>query len=88
MDGLRGRVRVTHPFHPRFGEELEVLDFRGSFGREWLECRDGEGRLVCVRLSWTDACGEDPFRVVSAGRAFVRPEDLLELSELLEELWS
>jgi hypothetical protein len=83
---LRQRVRVTHPFHPRFGEELELLDYRGSFGRERVEGRDGQGRLVNLPLEWTDAYGEDPFVRVSAGRSFLRPEDLLRLADLLAEL--
>ena len=88
VDELKRRVRITHPFHPRFGEELDLLDYRGSFGGERVECIDGHGDLVSVPLSWTDAYAEDPFVVVSAGRAFLRPEDLLRLADLIEELRS
>ena len=86
MDELRERVKVTHPFHPRFGEELKLLDYRRSFGGQRVECRDRQGRLVSLPLDWTDAYGEDPFVSVSAGRSFLRPEDLLRLADLLAEL--
>jgi hypothetical protein len=88
VDELKRCVRVTHPFHPRFGEELELLDYRGSFGHERVDCTDAQGRLVSVPLGWTDACGVDPFVSVSAGRAFLRTEDLLGLVDLLGGLRS
>jgi hypothetical protein len=85
---LKRRVRITHPFHPRFGEEFELLDYRGSFGHERVECVDGQDRLITVPLGWTDACGVDPFVAISAGRSFLRAEDLLWLVDLLEGLRS
>ncbi len=84
MAELKRRVRITHPFHPRCGEEFELLDYRGSFGHERVECTDGQGLLITLPLAWTDAYGADPFMAVSAGRAFLRAEDLLRLADLLE----
>jgi hypothetical protein len=84
VDQLRQRVTVTHPFHPRLGEELELLGYRRSFGNECLDCQDKEGRLTTVPLAWTDAAVvHDPFLVVSAGRSYFRAEDLLQLAELI-----
>jgi hypothetical protein len=88
VDELKRRVRITHPFHPRFGEELEFLECRGSFGGERVEGRDGKGDIVTVPLFWTDAYPEDPFVALSAGRSFLRPRDLLMLSDLIRELAS
>jgi hypothetical protein len=87
VDHLKQRVTVTHPFHPRLGEEIELLGYRRSFGNECLDCRDREGRLTTVPLAWTDAAGiDDPFVVASAGRSYFRVEDLLQLSKLIREL--
>ncbi len=85
MNELKRRVRIIHPFHPRFGEEFELLDYRGSFGGERVEGRDGNGEIINVPLFWTDAYTGDPFVVLSAGRSFLRPEDLLALSDLVRE---
>lgn len=88
MAELKRRVRITHPFHPLFGEEFELLDYRGSFGQERVECMDARDRLITVPLVWTDACGVDPFVAISAGRSFLRAEDLLRLADMLEGLRS
>ncbi len=47
---------------------------------------DAAGKLFTAPLAWTDAGEEDPFRVLSSGRAYGRVEDLLRLARLLEEL--
>jgi hypothetical protein len=39
-----------------------------------------------VPLDWTDIAPQDPFVVVSAGRALFRVEDLLGLARLLGEI--
>ena len=86
VDQLKRRVKVTHPFHPRFGEELELVQYKRSWGRERVDCLDAEGCLVSVPLSCTDAFDADPFVVISAGRSFFRSEDLLRLVDLLKGL--
>jgi len=77
------RFRVTHPFHPLRGREFDTLDERWSWGKRWLYCCEDDGRLFCVPASWTDQAEQDPFVVISAGRAMARVEDLLRLAELL-----
>jgi hypothetical protein len=89
VDRLKRRVTITHPFHPRSGEEFELLGYRRSFGNECLDCQDSEGRLTSVPLAWTEAAGiGDPFVVASAGRSYFRAEDLLQLAELIRRLSS
>ena len=78
-----GRFRITHPFHPLRGQELVTVDERWSWGKRWLYCSDDSGRLFCVPAQWTDAGDQDPFVLVSAGRACGRVEDLLRLVDLL-----
>ena len=89
MSLLKSSFRIIHPFHPRRGEELELLTYRRGFGYEVVECRDSSGALISVPLTFTDAVlEEDPFLSVSAGRALFRAEDLLRLAELLAGLGS
>ena len=83
MHGVRNRFRVTHPFHPLLGREFDTLDERWSWGKRWLYCSEGDGRLFCLPASWTDQAEQDPFVVISAGRAKARVEELLRLTELL-----
>ena len=80
---MRKRFRFTHPFHPLFGREFEVVDFRQSWGEDWLYFYDDEERLISVRVRWIDAGEVDPFVVVAAGRSRLRVGDLLRLVELV-----
>jgi hypothetical protein len=86
---LPGSFRITHPFHPRRGEEIELLAYRRGFNYERVEGRDAGGALVSVPLGFTNAgLEEDPFLALSGGRALFRAGDLLRLAELLSELGS
>ncbi len=87
MDRLQRRFRVTHPFHPRTGETFVLVGCRRSWGHDSrVEGLDSGGKLFTVPLAWTDAAAEDPFLVLSDGRAYGRVDELLRLAELLNEL--
>jgi hypothetical protein len=78
--------RVTHPFHPLFGQEFELLDIRSVWG-EWRVYYGGEdGSLRRLPLSWTDAGAEDPFLAFSDGRSLFRVDDLVRLTGLVDQL--
>jgi hypothetical protein len=47
---------------------------------------DGAGRLCSVPVSFTSLAKSDPFVVVSAGRAYLRIDDLRQLTKLLADL--
>jgi len=84
---LRKRFRVTHPFHPRRGEEFELIRYHRSWGQdESVEGRGTAGERINLPLSWTDAGAEDPFLAVAKGRSYFRVDDLVRLSTLLEQL--
>ena len=87
MDELKQRVRITHPFHPLYGQQFDLLAYRRSWGNvEAVDLQDDHGGVLAIPLAWTDACESDAFVVIAAGRSFFRVEDLVRLVELVEEL--
>jgi hypothetical protein len=86
---LKTRITITHPFHPRSGEQFELAQYRRSWGRECVECLDGDGRVITIPLAWTDAADQaDPFVALAAGRSYFRVEDLARLAEMIGSLKS
>jgi hypothetical protein len=79
-------VRVTHPFHPLFGRELEFVKRRRNWRADRVYVFDLEGLLVSLPVEWTDVAGEDPFVVVAAGRSPFHTAGLLELAELVARM--
>ena len=77
------KVRVTHPFHPLSGEEFERVSERSSRHgyRVWYESADGS--VASIPRAWTDLAALEPFVALAEGKAHFRPEDLVELVELL-----
>lgn len=78
------RVRVTHPFHPLGGQELEFVKRRNNWRADRVYVRDGAGELVSLPVEWTDVMAADLFVVIAGGRAPFHLDALLELSELVE----
>jgi hypothetical protein len=86
---LKTRITITHPFHPRSGVQFELAQYRASWGRECVECIDGDGRVITIPLTWTDAAAHaDPFVELAAGRSYFRVEDLVRLTEMIQGLKS
>ena len=80
------QVRVTHPFHPWAGRELEFVKRRHNWRADRVYVRDDAGVLASLPAEWTDAVPEDPFVVVASGRAPFHLEGLLALAELVASL--
>jgi hypothetical protein len=78
--------RITHPFHPLTGQDLELITRRSIFGRDRIYYYDAERRLRCVPIAWTSLAPPDSFVEASAGRALFRPADLLGLVQEIEGL--
>ena len=78
---------MTHPHHPLSGREFDLVErrVRGKGGDRAYFYGD-HGHLGSIPVDWTDIAAEDPFVVLSAGRALFRVEDLLRLSALIESL--
>ena len=77
---------MTHPFHPRFGEELEYFEYRRGWGGQRVYFYDESGGLTSMPAGWTSVVAPDPLRVLGEGRALFRVDDLTHLVELLERL--
>jgi hypothetical protein len=69
------RLRVTHPYHPLFQQEFELVSYCRNWGegRAWFQ--DKLGRLQSFPTSWTDAGAVDPFVALAAGRSLFRVAD-------------
>ncbi|MBN1460896.1 MAG: hypothetical protein JXA57_15290 [Armatimonadetes bacterium] len=86
---MRCRFRITHPFHPLFPSEYDILEFRRDWGHDLVAFYDEKGNTITIPIRWTDLDNEyDPFVVISQGRSYFRMEDLLRLTELVEGIRS
>jgi len=78
--------RVTHPFHPLFGQSLELAAQGREWGEERVYYRDQSGRMRFLPAPWTSVAVPDPFVLIAAQRAHFRLEDLIRLQERVKEL--
>ena len=81
-------VQVTHPFHPLFGRDLDVVVRRHNWGEDRVYYRDGRGHLTSLPVGWTSVVPEDAFVAVAAGRSQFRVQDLVDLAALVVRLRS
>ena len=79
-------VRITHPFHPLFGQEIDCVERRTQWGDDLIFYRDCLGYVTALPTRWTSVETEDPFLVVSAGRSRFRVTDLIDLARLIIEI--
>ena len=75
---------MTHPFHPRCGEEIEYFEYRRDWSGQRVYFHDERGCLTSMPAEWTSAVPPDVFRILGAGRALFRVDDLMRLVELLD----
>ena len=81
-------MRVTHPFHPLFGRELEFVKRRKNWRADRVYVFDESGHLESLPAEWTDVAPVDAFVAAAAGRSAFRTSDLLELADRLDQLRS
>ena len=84
-DAEHRRFQITHRFHPLFGREYDLIDYRHSWGEDRVVYVDEQGDTRILPASWTSAAADDPFTVVSAERSYWRVADLLELAAVVRE---
>ena len=76
-------MRITHPFHPQFGQDIDFVERRHRFGEERVLYRDRHGHLASLPARWTSVEAEDPWVVAGGGRSWFRVADLIELTTLV-----
>jgi hypothetical protein len=53
---VTGPVRITHPFHPRFGQEIDFVFHRHNWGENRVYFREESGHLASLPARWTNVC--------------------------------
>lgn len=84
VNQLKRHFTVTHPFHPLYQRQFELLSYRKSWGREFIDFQYDNGKTGAIPLTWTDADQVDPFLTISQGRSVFRVPELLQLVELID----
>jgi hypothetical protein len=80
------QFRVTHPFHPLFGQVFALVEYRNNWGEDRVYFHDAQGGLQSIFASCTDVPGGDPFVEIAAGRSYFHYRNLIQLADLLERL--
>jgi len=81
-------VTITHPFHPSYGQTIDVFSRSRRWGDELVVYRSEHGHSASIPAHWTSLEPVDPLVVVAAGRARFRTADLLELAAIVSEVRS
>ncbi len=84
MNQLKRRFTITHPFHPLYQCQFELLSYRKSWGRQFIDFQYDNAKTGAIPLAWTDADQTDPFLTISQGRSVFRVPELLQLVELID----
>jgi len=75
---------VRHPYHPLFGGEFQVIDWRANWTEDRVYFRGLDESQRSIPSHWTDLLPEDPFVVMAGGRSHFRADDLMELAHLIK----
>ena len=78
--------RVTHPFHPLFGQEFRLLFSRCCSGEDYLFFQSKQNRDNRIPTRWTSLKPPDSYVVIAGGRSLFRPTDLLDLVQLVRDV--
>ena len=84
--GTHLSFRVTHPFHPWFGQQFSAIECRHGWRENRVYFRDRNGQSAALPIAWTSLAAPDPFLIASAGNARFRLQDLLELVDLIQRM--
>jgi Family of unknown function (DUF5372) len=84
--GEKRTFRVTHPYHPLFGQQFELIASRRNWGEDRVWFRDRESRVHTLPTSWTDVGEVERFVAVAAGRSLFSVAELIELARQIEGL--
>ncbi|MGO8947563.1 MAG: DUF5372 family protein [Ktedonobacterales bacterium] len=77
---------VTHPFHPLYGQQFEILNYRHNWGEYRVTFYDTPEHVRALPAAWTSLHPPDPSVVLAAGQAAFRIADLLQLAQVLQRI--
>jgi len=78
--------QISHPFHPRFGQEYVLVELRQNWGEDRVYYHDAENRLRSVPTSWTSLAPVDPFLIAADGQSHLHIDGVLALARRIQEL--
>jgi hypothetical protein len=81
-----GIFTVTHPFHPLYGQQFEILTYRHNWGEYRVTFYETPDHVRTLPAAWTSLVPPDPSVVLADGRAVFRVTDLLALTHLLPRI--
>jgi hypothetical protein len=76
-------VRITHPFHPGYGQSLEVLRRERRWGEDHVVYLAATGHTAWLPAAWTSLAGSTQRCSPDGEAAQFRVDDLIELAELV-----
>jgi len=79
-----GCVRITHPFHPKYNIDFQILKTRKLAGRLTLILQDNKEASFAVPADWTDYFPSDQHSGTSSNE-FISPQALLALCDLVKK---
>jgi hypothetical protein len=80
-----GSVRITHPFHPQYNHEFQVLKARKSGNRLILSLHESERGSFGIPADWTDYFSSDPL-LTGDPNEYISASALLALCEMVKIL--
>ena len=81
-------MRVTHRFHPLFGQDFEFVAHHQNWDEDRVHLHDENGDLFSLPAGWTDVVPAGPFVVIADGRCSFTVDGLLTLADLIGRLRS
>jgi hypothetical protein len=81
-----GWAEITHPFHPRRGQRLQILKARQISGVQTLVLRGPSGETLVVNQDWTDQATPSANGSFDIGDNILDAQSLLALAELVENI--
>ncbi len=77
---------MTHPFHPLYGQQFEILNYRHNWGEYRVTFYQTPDHVRALPAVWTSLAPPDPGVILADGRADFRVTDLLHLSHLIRRI--
>ena len=77
---------VTHPFHPLYGQQFEILNYRHNWGEYRVIFYETPDHVRSLPAAWTSLVSPDPSVLLATGRAPFQVRDLLALAQLVQRI--